>query len=439
MSNIGFGYAGWLALGQETTFGTPPTGTNEVQALTPNSAPSAGHITISQVGINGTQIVSGNINATDNTAAIQATLDAAYGASQIVAGGSLATALTLTYSGNIYANKNVPQVTVPTNTLSGGSYASLTPSTTTPGVAPTLVPFELLDEGIELKQTRTPKPVLGTTSETHSVKSKSDVSGSFKFQAQFSSGLMRILYNAFGAVVDATASGETTVYTHTYSRTDALPTGLSLWIDRDSNDIGCQFLYTGCQIDKLTLEQGPDDMLTVTADIVGRGQEILTYPIPKPALPTFNQIDWLMVSSVTINSVSIPAKKLKVVLDNKLNKDRYLLGSNFRNGVQRSGVAEVTGTVELEFQSTAQILLFENYTQFETDMTWTGPNVSGSAVPTPFSLAIKMKNCSISGKTPNVKDWSVIQQEIDFMAFSSNVGALDEISAVLTNDLAAMV
>ena len=430
MSSIGFGYAGWAAFGNEGSYGVPPTGTNEVQTITPNSAPGSGHITVANFGITTGQIQYGDVVGT-----IQTVFDTAFGVGNSTISGSLATAITVTWTG-IYGYKNVPALTLASNTLGGGSYASIVVATGTPGVQPTLVYKELIDEGIELKQSKMEKPVLGTTSVTHSVNSKSSTEGPIKFQMQFND-IERLLYNAFGQVTDATASGETIVYTHTFALTDALPAGMTWWIDRDSTDLGFQFQYPGCQIDKLTLTQEVENMMICQVDLVGNGLETMTYPIAKPTPHTFNQIDYLMVGVCTIGGVSIPAKMSEFVLGNGLSKDRYKLGSNTRIDLQRGNVRKVSGKLTLEFQSAAQVLLFEQYTEFTLVMSWTGANVAASAVPTPYKLAITMNNCSLSGKTPNVKDWNVIQQELDFWARAS-VGNRDEFSLVLTNDVASM-
>jgi hypothetical protein len=95
------------------------------------------------------------------------------------------------------------------------------------------------------------------------------------------------------------------------------------------------------------------------------------------------------------------------------------------------------GKTTLEFQNTTQIQLFNAYTPFTFIIKWTGVSIAGSAVPTAYSLTITLNNCVLSNDNPNVKDWNVIQEDLDFQAFAST-GNQDEMTAVLVNDEATM-
>lgn len=440
MTNQAMGYNAWAALAAETTYGTPATGTNAVQTITPSQDLTGGAF---KTVING--ITSGSLDHAITLVELNAALLAAYGSTLVggvvtqnvlATGGTLdaGTAFTLTYNG-IYASKPMPTLTFTADTVTGGTIAA---ASGTAGVAPTMVPFELMDESLELKQDKTPKPVLGTTSNTHSVNSKASVEGGLKVQGQFNN-FERLLLNTFGAQATALHAGESAVWDHTFTRANALPAGLTVLVDRDSVNTGMQFQYPGCMVDKFTLTQNVEDMAEFNFDLVGQGQENIVYPVAKPSAHAFNQIDYTMATSVTLGGVSLEAKSVEITVENTLDKDRYKLGSNLRKNIQRGGVVKVTGKITLEFESFAQVLLFEQYAQFQVIATWTGPLVSGSAVPTPFSLTVTMNNCALSGKTPNAKDWKVIEQELDFTAYASTVGALDEISAVLTNDVQTMI
>ena len=99
-------------------------GSNSVQNIAIVGTLSAGTFTISTAGI-----TTGPIAYNANTAAIQSALDAAFGTSQIVAGGTAETATTLTFSGSKFAATAQPLVTVNESGLTGATGVTVTTTT----------------------------------------------------------------------------------------------------------------------------------------------------------------------------------------------------------------------------------------------------------------------------------------------------------------------
>lgn len=101
-------------------------GANEVQTVAITGTLSAGTWSISLGGVE-----TGPIAYNGNTAAIQSALDAAFGSSQIVAGGTAETATTLTFSGSKFAGQ--PQSTVAVDITGVTGATGVTVTRTTPG------------------------------------------------------------------------------------------------------------------------------------------------------------------------------------------------------------------------------------------------------------------------------------------------------------------
>lgn len=112
---------------------TVNAGTNEVQTVTTTGTTSAGAMTIA---LPGTGIETGPIAYNAILSAIQTALDTAFGASQIIAGGTV-NALTLTFSGSTYLKAPQPAVVIDDNRTGSTGTAVVR---TTPGVVASTVP-----------------------------------------------------------------------------------------------------------------------------------------------------------------------------------------------------------------------------------------------------------------------------------------------------------
>jgi hypothetical protein len=108
-------------------------GPNEVQTLTFDAPPTAGNLTLMVCSPAGAFLTTGNIAWNANLAAINAELDTTTGVvgGIVATGGSLATTLTLTYSGTGYAGRSYELVSV--TTYPTGSTSATVARTTTGG------------------------------------------------------------------------------------------------------------------------------------------------------------------------------------------------------------------------------------------------------------------------------------------------------------------
>lgn len=116
--------------------GAPTAGTNEVQTLTIGGTPTGGTFKLAFGSMVTAAITWSATNAT-LIANMNTALDAVFGTASIVAAVGTMTAgigtATLTFSGNEYAKRAVPNMTVALNSLTGTS-PTLAIAETTPGV-----------------------------------------------------------------------------------------------------------------------------------------------------------------------------------------------------------------------------------------------------------------------------------------------------------------
>jgi hypothetical protein len=128
--------ANWDATSKRTimlefieTIGSIEAGANEVQTITVTGTPTGGSFTVNAFGT-----TVGPIAFNSTAAAAQPLFDAAFGAgTTVVTGGPLpGTPLTVTFGGTM-AGYNWPQLSLGTNSLTGGATPTATFATTTPG------------------------------------------------------------------------------------------------------------------------------------------------------------------------------------------------------------------------------------------------------------------------------------------------------------------
>lgn len=287
--------------------------------------------------------------------------------------------------------------------------------------------LELLDESIKLENPMNPRPSLRQLAAFNVVPGKKSVAGSLKFQLGLT-GHEYIMDAAFGAAAVVTGSGP---YVHTWGTyPTALPVGLTLQVNRDAGQIGgnSSYQYSGCQVQKLTLTQEPEEYLVAEVDVVGKDEALIA--VTSPTFGTFFPFHWASPGtgfSCSINSVATPIKRWELTVENPLADDRFNLGTRTRVGMGRSGPRKVSGSIELEYNALTQYNLFAAQTQFPIALDY---NISAS-----MRLQITLPAVYLKGNTPNVSEAGPIPLKLDFEAFSDN-GTNSEITVALTNSTA---
>lgn len=221
--------------------------------------------------------------------------------------------------------------------------------------------IEIESENIVGSRPPIPLKTLGFLSQRRTMKGKTVVSGGFKAPMQYG-GYEQWLKHAFGA--SSVSTSGTNPYTHTYSLKAALPTGLTVLVNRDAGNIGLgsMFQYDGCHVSKLRLTQEIEQPLMLECELIGSG--FTNVNIQAPSYPaTFNSIDYghlrLAQSDLDVDFV---LSKFALEIDNKIEPKHSLL-THESVGPRRVDHRVVSFDAEIEFQD------LDSYTQFRDGTT----------------------------------------------------------------------
>lgn len=287
--------------------------------------------------------------------------------------------------------------------------------------------FEVLDDSLELKQSVMPKSSLRLVSQARRLQGHQSVEGSLKFQLGFE-GYEKVLKHAMGALAAVSGAGP---YTHAYTLAGALPVGLTIESTHATDDIGGSnaFLFEGCKINKLTLAQDEEDFLLATADIVGETKALAAKSTP--TFPTFNGIDWSMVSTFTLAGVSILdiIKSFELTIDNGLASDRFKLGARTRKEPVRGTQRKITLKVAIDYDAAAEYAYFlAQTTLIAVAITWN----NGLGAGNNKQLQIALPQMAVQSPGATVSEPGPLGLELELEAFMSSAEH-DEMTATLIN------
>lgn len=285
--------------------------------------------------------------------------------------------------------------------------------------------LRITEENFKLEQSRIAKPSLGVTSQNRSVKSKRTVSGGFTAQVGFN-GIETILKHVFGAVVTSNPAAST--YLHTYSLTNALPTGLTFHVNRDAANIGTAYEYEGCMIEKLTFKQELEDILMIQVEC--QGEDETPIAVVTPTFPTFVSCDWELLGTCTLGGASLKPKSVEVTIENPLAGDRFQLAQRLRKGLGRSAPRRISGKIETEFESVTAYDAFRTLAVTNSvDLLWQGAQID---VGHNYQIGLTFNASAIKAER-NVSDAGPIPLTVEFEAFSTADAGNDEVVATLKN------
>lgn len=281
---------------------------------------------------------------------------------------------------------------------------------------------EIETESLKAERRFNVRPLLGHVSQRRTVKSKMNVSGSFKADFVWE-GLEQILKHALGSVL-TTGAGP---YTHTYSLSTTLPVGLSFFVNRDAGAIGgsSAFQYSGCKIGKMTLVQEMEMPLTIECEVLGRDRANVA--AVAAVFPTYDAPDYAQMTVKAINpagaNFDLPIKSLTLSVDNALHDDQYRLGEYRRAGIGRGAQRQVTLEAEAEFESLTAYAYFRDLVTSDLRFVW----VSGTK-----SLTITLPKVTFDGEDPAAGDAGPFMLKLSTTALA-NASDGDELGFVLVN------
>jgi len=162
-------------------------------------------------------------------------------------------------------------------------------------------------------------------------------------------GMGVILKHSLGALA-TTGAGPT--YTHTYTHALALPTSLTAEVIRGTSTNAEEFY--GLRVSKLTIEVQANGLMTWEAELIGMGVGARAAGGTASLQTPYRIVGHhLGASGFAFNSVGYKAKKIKLVVDNKLTEVAEL-SSLYSGQPQRGDHADIT--IEVEMYATVETL-----------------------------------------------------------------------------------
>ena len=280
--------------------------------------------------------------------------------------------------------------------------------------------FAATSESLVLTETFNPVTVLGQLDERDFVKGKRTVEGSLEIPGTYQSNTAGwLLKNTMGEGSVSTIAASGTAFEHVISPSGSLASGISVYVDRDSDVLGTAYSYNGMQVASLEIAQEVEGILTMTPELMGKDETeeavVASTPIPDPQYILWDELQTtLSVSGIAISNVCVT--DLSVTVLNALADDRYKLGQRLKSGQGRGGQRTVEGSLTVELVSNELYSNFRDNVNVSGNFIWTGQQITGASGQS-FSLEMQIPRMNLLGTTPSVADVGIINQELPFKAF----------------------
>jgi hypothetical protein len=239
-----------------------------------------------------------------------------------------------------------------------------------------------------------------------------------------------------------TEIGSTGVYTQTH--TFGTPTGLSLslqkGIPRIPGGVVVPLSYNGLKVVSWQLEVARDQIGKFTASLDGWNETTATSytaatyltGASAPNVLTFAEGSLLIGGTVTtttgITSVATNAAPVGVVSsvtvkgENKLDVERFPLGSTTKKEQVPNGFGMISGEVEIEFATVADFYTaFHGDTPLALQFKLLGPKIGTSGTNHSF-ITVILPQIRWEGETPNESGANVIKVKVPFTALTDGLG-----------------
>jgi hypothetical protein len=192
-----------------------------------------------------------------------------------------------------------------------------------------------------------------------------------------------------------------------------------------------EFIYQGCQINKLGWSLQPEGQLEMSVDVLG--QDETTGAASAPTYTTAPQITWDLLTTKTIAGTDVPFQSFELNIENSLEGDTYKLGALGRQITTRSAARKISGNFELEFQSLTHYNYFINQTQNAIVLTFDGGVITGADH---WLLTFSLPKVNWLGETPTADKVGPFKQKLNFETEATNEN--DDLVITLQNQTASV-
>ena len=234
--------------------------------------------------------------------------------------------------------------------------------------------------------------------------------------------------NDTGALTYTSDTAVVSLYDHTFTLANDLPTGLTLEVDRDLK----AFTYEGSKITGLKMNIDSGGFLMCNLDIVAK--EVTNAAATSQTLPTAGLVNFTQ-GAITFGAIgAINITKLDFSLNNNLKVDRRFIGSRNRAEPIRNGKREITGTFNLEYTDELLYDDFRAATSRALAATFTGGIIKAGFA---YTVTITFGQVKLTKALPLNSSPGVIMYDIPFKAYAADSSTL-EFTIVIRNTVASI-
>jgi hypothetical protein len=251
-----------------------------------------------------------------------------------------------------------------------------------------------------------------------------DVTGNIATEMNIA--MARIYRMIFGSV---TTTGSAAPYTHVFKIGSALPTHT---IEKGFTDLGKYFLYNGCKVNKASWDIPPSGVLPLSIDFMGASRVESGATFDGTAVDLgFTPFQGFDATIKEAGTVIATVTALKFSLENTLDGNVYVIGSQGKRYSLPEGVTVVSGQVTALFDSDALLLKAINGTESSLDVKLAHGDGTGSAGNE--SIEIQIDELIYQEQDPIIKDMKGILVDLPFTAYWDNGSNGTSIMATIKN------
>jgi hypothetical protein len=231
--------------------------------------------------------------------------------------------------------------------------------------------------------------------------------------------------HGLGSVASVNTSG--TVYTHTCTLGDPHSLGLTAEVGRPGNDGTVRaFTYSGAKISEFSLSNAVNELLVGEFSFVAKDEA--TGTITTATYPTSQELLSFAGAAITVGGSSYECKDFSVSVNNGLDAERFILGSQTINQPVAASMTEITGEITAEFKDLTAYNRFVNATHAAIVATWEGTAITGTYKR---KISVSIPVARFDGATPNVAGPEILDQQLSFVGLSD--GSQEPITITVVN------
>lgn len=262
------------------------------------------------------------------------------------------------------------------------------------------------------------------------------VDGDVEFNPGPEDGTGHILKWAFGScsTLGTAATGAIDTYKHTFDTVDSLDSftchiGVGNTMNRR---------ISGCKIDELSVSAAAGEMLTLTASVLGRKEDVKT-TMATPTFGTLNPFTWSQGSVTFDGSLEANVESVELSFTNNVVDDFYVLDNTRYRKDMPEGRRELSGALDISFENDTYYQKFlGGGTVPQSSPSWgsvnlhfEGDTITGTHV---YELELDMPKLRIDTSDISISDADRVVQSMDFDAFYDDDLGYD-IQGILKNTI----